>query len=81
MHKTSAIFCLAKPKVFLPPLTHAFPSPTEVCPETPCLKEAKSLQQLLVFLQQKTAKENAHIKELKKYHLQLQQVCNVCVYV
>ena len=40
-------------------------------------KEAENLQQLLVFLQQKTVEENAHIMELKKYHLQLQQVCNV----
>ena len=28
-----------------------------------------------------TAEENTHIKELKKYHLQLQQVCIVCVCV
>ena len=42
-----------------------------------CLKEVENLQQLLVFLQQKTVEENAHIMELKKYHLQQQQVCNV----
>ena len=71
---------MTKAKVLLPPLTHSS-SPTEVSPQAPCLKEVENLQWLLVFLQQKTAKENAHIKELKKYHLQLQQVCNVCVYV
>jgi len=38
-----------------------------------CFKEAENLLQLLVFLQQKTAEENAHIKELKTYLLQ--QVC------
>jgi len=45
----------------------------------PCLKEAENLQQLLVFLQHKTVEENAHIIELKKYHLQLQQVCVMCI--
>jgi len=57
--------------MLLPPLTHSSPFPTEVCPY---LKEAENLQQLLVFLQQKTVEEDAHIKELNKYHLQLQQV-------
>jgi len=39
------------------------------------MKVAEYLQQLLVFLQQNTAEENAHIKELKnvtEYHLRLQ---------
>jgi len=40
---------------------------------------AENLQQLLVLLQQKTVEQNAHIKELKKYHVWLQQVCNLCV--
>jgi len=59
-----------KAKVLLPTLTHASPFPTDVCPT---VLEAENLEQILVFLQQKTAnfKENAHIKELKKYHLQL----------
>ena len=39
-----------------------------------------NLQQLLVVLDQKTVEENTHIKVLKGYHLQLQQVCEVCVY-
>ena len=69
-------FRLTKAKMLLPSLTHSSPSPAEVCP---CLKEVENLQQLLVFLQQKTVEEDAHIKELNKYHLQLQQVCNVCV--
>jgi len=62
-------------------VTHSSPSPTEVCPRAPCLKEAENLQQLLVFLHQKAAEEKAHIKKLKKYHLEVQQVCNVIVYV
>ena len=42
----------------------------------------ENLQHLPIFLQQKTAEgKNARIKELKKYHLQLQQVCKVCVCV
>ena len=58
-----------KLKVLLLHLTHSYPSPTEVCPRAPCLKEVGNLQRLLVFLhgQHKTAAENAHIKELKKY--------------
>jgi len=66
--------------VLLPPLTHSSPSSTEVYPQAPCLKEAENLQQLLVFLHQIAAKENAHIM-IKKYHLEVQQVCNVIVYV
>jgi len=62
-------------------LTLLLPDATEICPRTPCLKEVDNLQQLLVFLQQKAAEETARIKELKKYHLQLQQVCKVCVCV
>ena len=44
-------------------------------------KVVEILQYLVVFLQQKTVEENACIKELKKYHLQLEQVCNIYVYV
>ena len=47
------------------------------------MKEAENLQQLLVFVQQKTEEEmhtsRIELKNLKEYHLQLQQVCNVCV--
>ena len=32
-------------------------------------REAENLQQLLVFLQQRTVEENVHIKELKKCHI------------
>jgi len=35
----------------------------------------ENLQQLLAFIW--TVEQKAYIKELKKYHLQLQQVCNV----
>ena len=59
-------------------LDSPFSFPTEAFPWVPGLSEVKNLQQLLAFIQQKRAKENAHIMELKKYHLQLQQVC-VCV--
>jgi len=31
-----------------------------------------------MFLQQNKTEENAHIMKLKKYHLQLQQECEVC---
>ena len=55
--------------------------PEEVCPRAPCVKEAESLQQLLVFLHQIAVEENAHIMKLKKYHLEVQQVFNVIVYV
>ena len=48
------------------PLTHSSPSPTEVCP---CLNEAAA-----------DYGGNAHIKKLKKYHLQPQQVCNMYVW-
>ena len=72
------IFCLTKAEVLLPPLTQSSPSPIEVCPQAPCLK---GVENLLVFLQQKTTEEIAHIKVLKTYHLWLQQVCNVCVYM
>ena len=34
-----------------------------------------------VFLQQTTAAANSCSRKLKKYHLQIQQVCNVCVCV
>ena len=65
--------------MLLPPLTHS-PSWTEISPWAPCLKESENLQQHQVFIQHTTVEENTHIKELKKYHLQLQQVC-VSVYV
>jgi len=83
MHNAFTILILSDQllKCFCHPwLTYAFPSLTEVCPRAPCLKEAavENLQQLLVFIQ--TVEQNAHIKELKKYHLQLQQVCNVKVW-
>jgi len=49
------------------------------------MKEAENRQQLLVFVQQKTEEEmhtsRIELKNLKEYHLQLQQVCNVCVCV
>ena len=80
MHKTCTTFCLTKAIVLLPSLTHS-PSWTEICPRAPCLKESENLQQLQVFIQHKTVGEHAHIEKLKKYHLQLQQVCNACVYV
>jgi len=34
-----------------------------------------------MFLQQNKTEENTHITEIKKYHLQLQQVCKACVYL
>ena len=61
-------FALTKAIVLLPPLTHFSPSSTEVFPRTPCLKKLENIQQLLIFIQQKTAEDNARIKELKKYH-------------
>jgi len=64
LHNTCNIFCLTKAEVLLPPLTHSSPSPIEVCPQAPCLKEVENLQQVVVFLQQKTVEENAQIKEL-----------------
>ena len=73
-----SILCLTKAKVLLLSWTHSSPSQQKLFPWVPCLSEVKNLQQLLAFIQQKRAKENAHIMELKKYHLQLQQVC-VCV--
>ena len=75
IHNAYTISWLTKPKDLQPPLTHSSPSQHKLVPVS------KNLRQLLVFLQQKTAEERAHIQELKKYHLQLQQVCDVCVYV
>ena len=66
--------CLTKAKVLLPPLTHSSPFPT-----APCLKEAENLQQLPVFLQQKTVEENAYIMEIK-YHFNYIR-CVTCVIV
>jgi len=76
MWDACTIFFLTKAKSPSTPPDPLLSFPTEVCPRAPCLKEVGNLQQLLVFLygQQKTAAENAHIKEL---NLQLQQVCNV----
>jgi len=42
-------------------------------------QEAENLQQLLVFLKQKTEEENAHIKELKKYHFSYSRCVMLCV--
>jgi len=67
------MFCVTKAIVLLQPLTHSSPSPI-----APCLKKAENLQQLLVFLQQKTVEENVHIKELK-YHF-IYSRCVICVY-
>jgi len=64
MHNACIIVCLTKAEVILPSLTHPSPSPTEVCPKSPVSKRVENLQQLLVFLQQKRAKTNGHIKEL-----------------
>ena len=77
MHNTSAIFCPTKAKVLLPPIF----LPQQKCPPSPMFQEAENLQQLLVFLQLKTAEENAQMKELKKYYLYSYSMCVVCVYV
>jgi len=57
MHKACNIFCLTKAEVLLPPLTQSSPSPIEICPQAPCLKEVENL---LVFLQQKTTEKCTH---------------------
>ena len=74
MHNSCTIFCLTRAKVLLPPLTCSSPSP-----KVPCLEEAENLQQLLVFLQQKTVEENAYIKELKKYYFSYSRCVIVCM--
>ena len=67
--------CLTKAKVLLSLLTHSSPFPI-----APCLKEAENLlQQLPVFLQQKTVEENAYIMEIK-YHFNYIR-CVTCVIV
>ena len=55
-------FCLTKAKVLLPPQS-LFSFPNRSLPLSSCMKEAENLQQLLVFVQQKTEEENAHIKD------------------
>ena len=63
----------------LSPPTHTSPSPTEVCPRT--LKRGRELSTATgLFLQKKIAEENAHIKELKKYHEHV-SLCVCTVYM
>ena len=47
---------------------HASATPDSLLPQqkfalSSCMKEAENLQQLLVFVQQKTEEENAHIED------------------
>jgi len=79
MHNTCTIFCKLK-HFNLPPLTHSSPAPTEVSPRRPCLKEAKNLQQLLVFPQQMTEEENAQIEKVKSATYSYSR-CVMCVCV
>ena len=68
-----------KGKALLPPLTHSSPSPTEKCPRSPSQRGGEPSAGSCLSPAEDSREENAHIKELKKYHLQLQQVCNMCV--
>ena len=69
------IFCLTKAEVLLPPLTQSSPSPIDVCPQAPCLKEVENL---LVFLQQKTT-EKMHTSRFSRRTTYGYSRCVMCV--
>ena len=77
MHNSCTIFCLTKAKVFLPPWL------TLLIPEQKFALSQRG-QKPSAATHLSSAEDNGrkctHIKELKKYHLQLQQVYYVCVW-